>query len=44
MASLSLVGLVVDGLLDASAAMMGRAVLTLRGRLMADTVTRALTR
>jgi len=43
-ASLSLVGLVVGGLLDASAAMMGRAVLTLRGRLMADTVTRALTR
>jgi len=43
-ASLSLVGLVVDGLLDASAAMRGRAVLTLRGRLMADTVTRALTR
>ena len=37
-------GLVADGLLDASAAMMGRAVLTLRGRLMADTVTRALTR
>jgi coproporphyrinogen dehydrogenase len=42
-ASLSLVGLVADGLLDASAAMRGRAVLNLRGRLMADTVTRALT-
>ena len=36
-------GLVVDGLFDASAAMRGRAVLTLRGRLIADTVTRALT-
>ena len=36
-------GLVADGLLDAGAAMRGRAVLTLRGRLMADTVTRALT-
>ena len=35
--------LVADGLLDAGAAMKGRAVLTLRGRLMADTVTRALT-
>ena len=34
--------LVTDGLLDAGAAMRGRAVLTLRGRLMADTVTRAL--
>jgi len=37
-------GLVGDGLLDAGAALRGRAVLTLRGRLMADTVTRALTR
>jgi len=37
-------GLVSDGLLDAGAALRGWAVLTLRGRLMADTVTRALTR
>ncbi|VEG25734.1 Oxygen-independent coproporphyrinogen-III oxidase [Actinomyces howellii] len=36
-------GLVADGLIEPSAAMRGRAVLTLRGRLMADTVTRALT-
>lgn len=36
-------GLVADGLLDPAAALAGRAVLTLRGRLMADTVTRALT-
>lgn len=36
-------GLVADGLLEPAAAMKGRAVLTLRGRLMADTVTRALT-
>jgi len=36
-------GLVGDGLLDAGAALRSRAVLTLRGRLMADTVTRALT-
>jgi len=35
-------GCVADGLRDAGAAMRGRAVLTLRGRLMADTVTRAL--
>ena len=35
-------GLVADGLLDAGAAMKRRAALTLRGRLMADTVTRAL--
>ena len=34
--------LVADGLLDGAAALRGRAVLTLRGRLMADTVTRAL--
>jgi len=33
---------VADELLDAGAAMRGRAVLPLRGRLMADTVTRAL--
>ena len=36
-------GLVADGLLDAGAVLRGRAALTLRGRLMADTVTRALT-
>jgi len=36
-------GLVADGLLDGGAVLRGRAVLTLRGRLMADTVTRALT-
>jgi len=36
-------GLVADGLLDDGAVSKGRAVLTLRGRLMADTVTRALT-
>ena len=35
--------LVADGLLDAEAALAGRLVLTLRGRLMADAVTRALT-
>ena len=34
--------LVADGLLDGAAALRGRAILTLRGRLMADTVTRAL--
>lgn len=34
---------VAKGLLDGAAALAGRAVLTLRGRLMADTVTRALT-
>ncbi|CAM3018162.1 radical SAM family heme chaperone HemW [Actinomyces slackii] len=34
--------LVADGLLEGEAALHGRAVLTLRGRLMADTVTRAL--
>lgn len=34
--------LVSDGLLDGAAAAAGRAVLTLRGRLMADTVTDAL--
>ncbi|HWS58453.1 MAG TPA: coproporphyrinogen-III oxidase family protein [Actinotalea sp.] len=36
-------GLVADGLLDGVAAVRGRAVLTLRGRLLADTVTHALT-
>jgi len=36
-------GLVADGLLDGVAAVRGRAVLTLRGRLLADTVVRALT-
>ena len=36
-------GLVADGLLEAGAAMRGCAVLTLRGRLMAATVSRALT-
>ena len=35
--------LVADGLLDVEAALAGRLVLTLRGRLMADAVTRALT-
>ncbi len=35
-------GLVADGLLDGRAAIAGRAVLTLRGRLLADTVVRAL--
>ena len=34
--------LVADGLLQSDAALRGRAVLTLRGRLMADAVTRAL--
>lgn len=36
-------GLVADGLVDGTAAVRGRAVLTLRGRLLADTVVRALT-
>jgi len=36
-------GLVADGLLDGVAAVRGRAVLTRRGRLLADTVVRALT-
>jgi len=36
-------GLVADGLLDGAAAVRGRAVLTRRGRLLADTVVRALT-
>lgn len=35
-------GLVADGLLDGAAAVRGRARLTLRGRLLADTVVRAL--
>lgn len=34
--------LIADGLVDASRALRGRLVLTLRGRLLADTVTRAL--
>lgn len=36
-------GLVADGLLDGVAAVRGRAVLTRRGRLLADTVVRTLT-
>jgi len=36
-------GLVASGLLDGRAAVAGRAVLTLRGRLLADTVVRSLT-
>lgn len=36
-------GLVASGLLDGRAAVTGRALLTLRGRLLADTVVRALT-
>lgn len=36
-------GLVADGLLDGRAAVRGRAVLTLRGRLLADAVVRVLT-
>lgn len=40
---LAVAGLVADGLLDGVAAVRGRAVLTLRGRLLADTVVRALT-
>jgi len=39
---LAVAGLVADGLLDGRAALAGRAVLTLRGRLLADTVVRAL--
>jgi len=35
-------GLVADGLIDAAQAGAGRAVLTLRGRLLADHVTREL--
>ena len=34
--------LIADGLLDGGAAVSGRAVLTLRGRLLADYVTREL--
>ena len=34
--------LVADGLLDGRAALAGRGVLTLRGRMLADTVVRAL--
>ncbi|GAA1737445.1 radical SAM family heme chaperone HemW [Microbacterium paludicola] len=36
-------GLVADGLVDGAAAIRGRVVLTLRGRLLADAVVRALT-
>lgn len=36
-------GLIADGLVDAAAALNGRIVLTLRGRLLADAVVRALT-
>ena len=36
-------GLVANGLLDGRAAVAGRAVLTLRGRLLADTVVRTIT-
>lgn len=36
-------GLIADGLVEASAALRGRVVLTLRGRLLADAVVRALT-
>ncbi|BDV30716.1 radical SAM family heme chaperone HemW [Microbacterium terricola] len=36
-------GLIADGLIDAAAAFAGRVVLTLRGRLLADAVVRALT-
>ncbi len=35
-------GFISDGLVDPSAAFDGRLVLTLKGRLLADTVTRAL--
>ena len=38
-----LAGLIADGLLDGRAALKGRAVLTLRGRLLADTVVHDLT-
>jgi len=36
-------GLIADGLVEGAAAVQGRVVLTLRGRLMADAVTRRLT-
>jgi oxygen-independent coproporphyrinogen-3 oxidase len=36
-------GLIADGLVDPEAALAGRIVLTLRGRLLADAVVRALT-
>jgi oxygen-independent coproporphyrinogen-3 oxidase len=42
-ARVAVAGLVADGLLDGAAAVRGRAVLTVRGRLLADTVVRALT-
>ena len=38
----SVAGLVADGLVEGRAAIRGRALLTLRGRLLADTVVRAL--
>jgi oxygen-independent coproporphyrinogen-3 oxidase len=39
----SVAGLVADGLVEGAAAVRGRVVLTLRGRLLADAVVRALT-
>ena len=36
-------GLIADGLIDGGEAIRGRVVLTLRGRLLADAVVRALT-
>ena len=39
----AIAGLVADGLVDGSAAIRGRIVLTLRGRLLADAVVRSLT-
>jgi oxygen-independent coproporphyrinogen-3 oxidase len=36
-------GLIADGLIDGVAAIGGRVVLTLRGRLLADLVVRSLT-
>lgn len=42
-ARVAVAALVADGLLDGVAAVRGRAVLTRRGRLLADTVVRALT-
>ncbi|WP_292832005.1 radical SAM family heme chaperone HemW [Microbacterium sp.] len=40
----AIAGLIGDGLVDGAAAVRGRIVLTLRGRLLADAVVRALTR
>ena len=42
-ARLAVAGLVADGLVEGAAAVRGRLVLTLRGRLLADAVVRALT-